>query len=481
MVEKEQIILETQIIDNVSGFAKRITKSLQTIKDKTIETTRTFKDLSNKSVLLNTKQVTRGISASTRAMREQNTFMDKTKKTYNSFGKVMAMPLQQWQRFNKQQGVFVTKGARVANKIRMMTHGLKGFRMAMLGVMFFGMAMSRLFTNMLKPVENVFGVQKLWADMLTVVFLPIMSQLMPLFIQFVQFMMNLPDPVKKAIGVFVLLGAIFGKILFIVGTLALGLGSLFQTSLPALLSDGLDAITGFFTGIAAGVSSLVAVIAVIIVGMVVAWKENFGKMKDWVAVTLDGLKNIFKGVFDVVSGIIKFFVAIMKGDFTGAADAIKQVWTGLKEYWTGIFKFLLGLVVSVGLGILRVAKGVIDFVKNLVTFVWDWGKKIGKKLADAIWSVLPSWLKKLLTGIVKVNAVVMGTVTNAVKGVFGVKSNPTSVSYPTPANYTKSNNYSSNEVSFSPTYNISVADTSEFDRILADHDRKLMNDIQRNV
>ena len=117
-------------------------------------------------------------------------------------------------------------GARFANTIRRAMSGLKGFKMEMLGVMFFGMAMQRMFTGLLKPSAQLVGLFDLWKTTLQVLFLPLslllMNFLMPLFI----WLMSLDDGTKLFIGKLVLLGAAIGTILFVVGTLALGIGSM---------------------------------------------------------------------------------------------------------------------------------------------------------------------------------------------------------------------------------------------------------------
>src|SRR3990167_4780151 len=46
---------------------------------------------------------------------------------------------------------------RVANRVRLMTHGLKGFRMEALGVMFFGMMLANTFTGLLRPALDASG------------------------------------------------------------------------------------------------------------------------------------------------------------------------------------------------------------------------------------------------------------------------------------------------------------------------------------
>lgn len=144
----------------------------------------------------------------------------------NTFGKVMDMPMEKWQAFNKAGGEFNGRGAKMANNMRRLTHGIRGFRMEMLGVMFFGMGMKNLFTGMLRPALEMVGLLDLWRTTMQMLFLPFAMMLMDFLMPIMMWMMNLSDKTKKAIGWFVLFGAGLGLLLFLIGTLALGLGSI---------------------------------------------------------------------------------------------------------------------------------------------------------------------------------------------------------------------------------------------------------------
>lgn len=130
---------------------------------------------------------------------------------------------------------FNNKGARFANNIRGMAHGLRGFRMEMLGVMFFGMAMSKMFSGLLKPSLETVGVFQLLKETLTILFLPIAIKVFGFFAKLLEFVSNLSPETKLMIGKFVLFGLAIGTVLFLIGTLALGIGSIIL------------AFSGFFT------------------------------------------------------------------------------------------------------------------------------------------------------------------------------------------------------------------------------------------
>ena len=75
-----------------------------------------------------------------------------------AFANQMRMPPVAMRKMYNAAGVMnknfkknITTGQRWALGIRKMTHGLRGFRMEMLGVMFFGMGLQKFFTGLLRP------------------------------------------------------------------------------------------------------------------------------------------------------------------------------------------------------------------------------------------------------------------------------------------------------------------------------------------
>ena len=141
-----------------------------------------------------------------------NKKMGSLKENVAGFNNVMAQSTEQLKKNIVPMNGMVNRGAMFANKMRLMTHGLRGFRMEMLGVMFFGMAMGRLFSSMLRPIAEVFGVFELWTATLQILFLPLMETLFPFLLGLMEFFMNLPEGVKMAIGVFAAFGMVLGKL-----------------------------------------------------------------------------------------------------------------------------------------------------------------------------------------------------------------------------------------------------------------------------
>ncbi len=225
------------------------------------------------------------------------TQMKNVGKNMQKFGQVMQMPMQNFKEINGHMKVMQGLGGKVARRFRMMTHGMRGFRMEALGVMFFGMMMQRMFMGLLQPVMEAFGVFDLFRVMLLTLFLPAMEMIFPFLLSLMEWFIDLPEPVKKAIGIFVVLGAIFGTIIMVLGQFALGIGSLIQFF--PILGGAIESVGGILAGISATFLAVVAVVIAIAIGMWVAWKENFMKMRMFVKDFVNNVKSMFKGFFDV--------------------------------------------------------------------------------------------------------------------------------------------------------------------------------------
>ena len=139
--------------------------------------------------------------------------VNKLGKEFNSFGKVMSMPFEQWRNFVKDGGEFESVGAKNASKIRLMTHGMRGFRMELLSVMFGAQMVSKAMWGLLKPAMEATGIFELISTMLLLLFLPTALKVLEFLIDFVDWFINLPEPIKEVIGAIVLLFGAFATFL----------------------------------------------------------------------------------------------------------------------------------------------------------------------------------------------------------------------------------------------------------------------------
>jgi len=316
-------------------------------------------------------------------------------KNMQNFGSVMQMPMNNFKELNGRFKVMKTLGGKVAQRFRMMTHGMRGFRMEALGVMFFGMMMQRMFMGLLQPVMDAFGVFDLFRIMLLTLFLPIMEMIFPFLLSLMEWFMNLPEPLKKAIGIFVVLGLIFGTIIMVLGQFALGIGSLIQFF--PIFGGAIKAVGAILVGLSATVLAVIAIIVAIVIGMYVAWKENFMGMKKVVSNFIDGVKGAFKALWDIITSIFGFWIAIFKGDWDGALEHIKKAFSAMKDFIVNLIKIMVNLIAGIVIGIIRVFKFVIDTVVSF--FVWLYNKIIGRSIIPDMINAIIDWFWKLPNAI----------------------------------------------------------------------------------
>ena len=236
-------------------------------------------------------------------------------KNLKGFGAVMETPLKQFKEMDGRMGALKTSGGRFARGLRTMTHGMRGFRMEMLGVMFFGMMLQRMFMGLLQPVMEAFGVFDIFRLMLLTLFLPVMEMIFPFLMKMMEWFMNLPEPVKKAIGIFVILGVIFGTIIMIVGQFALGIGSLILV----------------FGGFGAAIA-IISAVGVVLAGIIFIVKG-----------IADIFKKKFEGIGLVIMGIgviLLLFIgwwALIPIAVGAAVFFIIKNWTKVKEFLINVF------------------------------------------------------------------------------------------------------------------------------------------------
>ncbi len=377
------------------------------------------------------------------AMDAVNTKLQSVNKNMQGFGQVMAEPMDRFKKLNGNFKSMQTTGGKLAYKIRFLTHGLRGFRMEMLGVMFFGLMLQQTFLGFLQPVMEAYGVFDLFNVMLLTVFLPIMDLLFPVLLKVMEYFMNLPESTKLLIGVMVVLGAIFGTILFTIGSFALGIGSLIQGF--ALLGPAF-AGTGALAGLAAiplgAIIAIIVALIAVVFGAWLAWKENFMNMQAWVALIWEGIKNIFGGAFDIIMGIVDIFTGLFEGDLDKVLAGCQRVFGGVIRLLTGFIQFVWGIFVAsqiavarllsgiatcVGEAAVRLAQWLNDALGGLPLKLFNWGVQMIKGLADgvksmakyimtAILSIFPEWARNMIWNSGKLTINILENVGKGISG-----------------------------------------------------------------
>jgi len=188
----------------------------------------------------------------------------------------------------------------------------KRFQMQWLSLLFFGMAMQRMFGGLIKTSLEWVGITELMSTTLGVLFLPVAAQLLEFLLPIMDWFMNLPEPMKKALGWFVVGGFILGTFLSTLGQVALGLAGIkWLTASSGLmgLGNAASGAAGKVGGLTAALKGLAAIVAVAI-----AVTLLFSGMKE--ADASKALTKIFIG------GLAAGIAALLFGATAVAAIAI---------------------------------------------------------------------------------------------------------------------------------------------------------------
>jgi len=441
----KRITIEAVLIDNFSKRMKMLREETANFQRVTSEWQRGFSALGNQ-VLKNQKQ--------------QEQFWNSNRIGHMGFRRIMAMGLQDWRTWNQQGAQNTTRLGKFANGVRMATHGMRGFRMEMLGVMFFGMMMQKFFMGLLQPAMQMAGVMDLLSTILGVMFLPVALQMLDWIIKLYGWWETLSPATQTFIQWMVVLGVALGGLLYLIGTFALGIGSII------IAFGSIGGIGAIFSGLVAIITAsaglilaIFAIIAVAIVGFVLAWKENFGGMRDWVKVVWEGIKNIISGALNIIKGLFMIFWSLFKGDPNGIWTAIKLVWDGIVKIITGAIQGIVGSFAAIGLSLFRVLKGAWDSL-------WGFIKTMGSNISNWFVGLLPSFVRKAF-GIKLLDDFVIsgGQVykTNPQDTIVGSKSG-----------------FGGGSINFSPVYNISgVSDTLGVRTIVERTNRSTVDELSR--
>ena len=227
----------------------------------------------------------------------------------------------------------------------------------MLALGFFGRMVQNTMESLLKPAAEITQIFELFGLILEILFLPIMLELMPLFLDLVDYITGLNNETKLFAGWIAIVAFVLGGIISTLAFMGIGLDKLILA-----FSDFSKSILKLGTPFAI----VAAVIIAIIIGIFLSWKTNFGKIKVWAEVVVEGIKSMFSGLKRFFSGILDVIVGLFSGDTEKLINGLKNIWSGFWEFVGGGFKALLGVIVIVGLGIIRIVLSIIQTAIGLI-------------------------------------------------------------------------------------------------------------------
>lgn len=160
----------------------------------------------------------------------------------------------------------------------------------------------------------------------------------------------------------------------------------------------LDALSAVWDALYEAGSAIFNAIATVI-ETVFGWIQTFwnawgSRILSWFKTLWDSLGGILNGFLEIIKGVANFISSVFTGDWQGAWDAIKQIFTGI---W--------------------------DVIVNFITAVWDTIKMLFemalaaiKAIWEAVWGAVSSFFSGIWNGIVSFIQGIWNTITSVISG-----------------------------------------------------------------
>lgn len=256
------------------------------------------------------------------------------------FGQVLRMNSEQYQKFNQSGHKFNRIGAKFGNWLRKSTAGMKGFRMEMLGVMFFGMSLTRVIRGLTSTAMEWYGVNEVLTTALGILFLPVAETLLNWALWFLEVVSNLTDTQKQWLKWVVLGIGILGTFLTVAGTVVLGIGSM-MSAFTVLLSP-LAILVGLFAVIM-GIAlwKTFAKTGTSIDGVTDKLVENGIVSQEMIDSMISGFKNLYTKVKYYMSDKWPTIWANFKRT---TKEVFSKIWSWIKPILSNVFSKIVNFI-----------------------------------------------------------------------------------------------------------------------------------------
>ncbi len=168
----------------------------------------------------------------------------------------------------------------------------------------------------------------------------------------------------------------------------------------------LEALSAVWDALYEVVSAVFNAIATVI-ETVFSWIQKFwdnwgSRILSWFKVLWDSLGGILNGFLDIIKGVANFISSVFTGDWQGAWDAIKQIFTGI---WDVIVNFITAVWDTI--------KMLFEMALGAIKAIWEtvWGAVSG--FFQGIWNGISSFLSGIW-------AAITGTISNAINNAYSV-------------------------------------------------------------
>lgn len=172
------------------------------------------------------------------------------------------------------------------------------------------------------------------------------------------------------------LGSVFGGIGAVVQAVAPIVQQVFSTIVGAVQS-ALPQLQTAFSSVVSIVSSVGSILSSVAALVTRVWTAIAPVVLPIIKTVFGTIVSVVSGALNIVAGLFKTIAAVLKGDWSGAWNGIKQIVSGA---WT-IIKAVVG-------GALSVLKTVIGAALGVIKGIWSGAWNGTKQIASAAWGVI---------------------------------------------------------------------------------------------
>ncbi|MEV2340984.1 phage tail tape measure protein [Paenibacillus larvae] len=274
-------------------------------------------------------------------------------------------------------------------------------------------AFTAIFPIIIEVIQSVLPIAiELFQSVITVI-AQIAQAVLPVLVQVIQTVFPIVlEVIQAAMAVIIpVIAAIVPVILNITQVVIPIILEVVQAVFPAIM-EIIQMVIPIVIEILSGVASLIKNVVVPVIKTIL----------QIVQAVFPAIMQIIKSVIGIITNIIKFFTSILKGDWSGAWEAIK----GITDNLLGVIKGIISGAVEAVKGIW---KGLKDGVVKLASDMWDGVCKMMESLKDSIvkiWDDVVAFFKKIdllqigediIKGLIKGVENMAGAVWDAVTGV----------------------------------------------------------------